>query len=342
MEEKKLIKEALGIADTVDEAKEKAMAELNLSFNDEFDFEIVTLPKKKTLGLFGGSPAKVKVTVEVPDPKPAKQPKQQPKKESKKLAVKAENKKAEKTEPKADTKETDVKPEKAEQKAPAVNTELKEVPASEISADSPAGKSVKYLQTILEKIGCEDVNITVAEIEGGAQITLTGEGLGVVIGHRGETLDALQYLVSLAANAGVSGYYRVVLNTGDFRQKREQTLVSLAKRMAEQSIRSGKCRTLEPMNPYERRIIHTTVQSIEGVTSTSFGEGNNRRVVIAPEGKEPRPCNDYRGRGGNIRGGRNDRRRSGQRREAYKPQVDPDRTPVKDAGALPLYGRIDK
>ena len=198
------------------------------------------------------------------------------------------------------------------------------------------------MQSLLNNLGCENIDITVAEIEGGAQITLTGEDLGVVIGHRGETLDALQYLISLAANAGVSGYYRVVLNTGDFRQKREQTLVSLAKRMSEQAIRSGKCRTLEPMNPYERRIIHTTVQSIEGVTSTSFGEGNNRRVVIAPEGKEPRPRNDYRGRGGNTRGDRNDRRRSGQRREAYKPQVDPDRAPVKDADSLPLYGRIDK
>ena len=336
-----MIKEALGVADTIDEAKEKAMAELNLSFDDEFDFEIVTLPKKKTLGLFGGSPAKVKVTVEVPDPKPAKQPKQQSKKENKKSEVKAENKKSENVNSKADTKKTEVKPEKVEQKSPAVNTQLKEVPASEVPADSPAGKGVKYLQTILEKIGCEDVNITVAEIEGGAQITLTGEDLGVVIGHRGETLDALQYLVSLAANAGVSGYYRFVLNTGDFRQKREQTLVTLARRMAEQAIRSGKCRTLEPMNPYERRIIHTTVQSIEGVISTSFGEGSNRRVVIAPEGKEPRPRNDYRGRGGNHRGGRNDRR-GGQRREAYKPQIDPDRIPVKDADALPLYGKINK
>ena len=337
-----MIKEALGVANTVDEAKEKAMAELNLSFDDEFDFEIVALPKKKTLGIFGGSPAKVKITVAVPDPKPQKQTAKQPKKEnkvqSKKPSAKTESKKSE---TKAENKKTEAKSDAAEQTT-AVNTELKEVPASEVPADSPAGKGVNYLQSILEKLGCEEVSITVAEIEGGAQITITGEGLGVVIGHRGETLDALQYLVSLAANAGVSGYCRVVLNTGDFRQKREQTLVSLAKRMSEQAIRSGKCRTLEPMNPYERRIIHTTVQSIEGVTSTSFGEGNNRRVVIAPEGKEPRPRNDYRGRGGNTRGDRNDRRRSGQRREAYKPQVDPDRAPVKDADALPLYGRIDK
>lgn len=312
-----MIKEAIGVADTIEEAKEKAMAELNLSIEDDYDFEIVATPKKKTFGLFGGSQAQVKVWVEVPDPKPAKQQKPKAKKEEKKAELKTEKVEA------------------------APKAELNEVPANEVDPESPAGKGVKYLQAILSKLGCENVTITVAEIDGGSQITLTGEGLGVVIGHRGETLDALQYLVSLAANAGVSGYYRVVLNTGDFREKREQTLIALAKRMSEQAIRSGKCRTLEPMNPYERRIIHTTVQAIEGVSSTSFGEGNGRRVVIAPEGKEPRPRNDYRGRGGHGRGGRNDRR-GGQRREAYKPQVAPDRAPVKDAGALPLYGRIDK
>ena len=316
-----MIKEAIGIADTVEEAKEQAMAELSLTIEDDYDFEVVATPKKKTFGLFGGSKAQVKVWVEVADPKPAKQPKRQPKKEEKKREPKVEK--------------------KVEAVAPIVT--LNEVDASEVDAATPAGKAVKYVETILANLGCEDIKITVAEIEGGSQITLTGEGLGVVIGHRGETLDALQYLASLAANAGQSGYYRVVLNTGDFREKREQTLIALAKRMAEQSIRSGKCRTLEPMNPYERRVIHTTIQSIEGVTSTSFGEGANRRVVIAPEGKEPRPRNDYRNnRGGRgSRGGRNDRR-SGGRREAYKPQIDPERAPVKDAGAMPLYGRIDK
>ena len=325
MEEIKLIKEAIGVADTVDEAKEKAMAELGLTFEDDYDFEVVATPKKKVLGLFGGSQAQVKVWVEVADPKPAKQPKQHTKKQESKSETKAE-----------------VKAPKAE-KTPEPALEIKEVPASEVPADSPAGKGVKYLQSLLNNLGCENIDITVAEIEGGSQITIKGEGLGVVIGHRGETLDAIQYLVSLAANAGVSGYYRVVLNTGDFREKREQTLVALAKRMAEQATRSGKCRTLEPMNPYERRIIHTTIQGIEGVTSTSFGEGANRRVVIAPEGKEPRPRNNFKGKGRGGHGGRNNRNdRRGGRRESYKPQVDPSRAPVKDAGALPLYGRIDK
>ena len=185
-----MIKEAIGVADTVEEAKEKALAELNVSFEEDVQVEVVALPKKKTLGLFGGSPAKVKVSVEVPDPKPQKAPKQK------------DNKKAE-------PKKTSAK--KTEAKEEENKTELKFVPAAEVDANSPAGKGVAYLQTVLEKLGCSNIEISVAEITGGSQITLTGEGLGVVIGHRGETLDALQYLVSLAANAGVSGYYRVVL-----------------------------------------------------------------------------------------------------------------------------------
>lgn len=340
-----MIKEAIGIADTVDEAKEKAIAELNASFDDDVQVEVLVLPKKKTLGLFGGCQAQVKVSVEVPDPKPARGAKSGSK--GAKRPAKEEQKSAAPKQSKPEKKEKEPASQKAEKASAASETSpapLHEIPASEVPKDTPAGKAVAYLSSVLDKLGCNGINITVAEIESGSQITLTGEGLGVVIGHRGETLDALQYLVSLAANAGVSGYYRVVLNTGDFRQKREQTLIALAKRMSEQAIKSGKCRTLEPMNPYERRIIHTTVQSIEGVTSTSFGEGSGRRVVIAPEGKEPRPRNDFRsgGRssGGRGRGGRNSR--APQRREAYQPQINPDKAPVKDADAMPLYGRIDK
>ena len=258
-----MIKEAIGIADTVEAAKEKAMAELNVSFDDDFQVEVIALPKKKTLGLFGGSKAEVKVSVEVPDPKPAKAPKA-------KKSNRNDEKKAEKA-PKA---------EKAEAKKKAEPVVPQGVPAAEVPADSPAGKGAKYLATVLEKLGCDNVQITVAEIEGGAQFTLTGEGLGVVIGHRGETLDALQYLTMLVANRGEGEYQRITLNIGDYREKRERTLRSLARRMANQALKQGRNMTLEPMNPYERRIIHTAVQDVKGVTSWSVGDEPNRRVVI--------------------------------------------------------------
>lgn len=318
-----MIKEAIGKAATIEAAKEQALAELNAPLDADVQFEIVTMPKKKTLGLFGGSLAVVKASIEVADKPAKKAPKAaKPAKPAEKVAEKA-----------------------AEKVTEAVKEEsVQEIPASEVPADSPAGKGIAYLTNILEKLECTNVTVTANDVEGGTQINLSGEGLGVVIGHRGETLDALQYLVSMAANAGASGYYRIVLNTGDFRKRREQTLIALAKRMSELAIKTGKCRTLEPMNPYERRIIHTAVQQIEGVTSTSFGDGIGRRVVIAPEGKEPRPRMDYnRGGYGNRGGRRNDRGGySRPRREAYKPQVNPDKTPVKDADAMPLYGRIDK
>lgn len=272
-----MIKQAIGKADTVEAAKEQALLELNAPLDAEVQFEIIALPKKKTLGLFGGSQAEVKAFIEVAEKTEKKAARPRPEK-----APRAE------------------KAQRAEQKAAhpaqqtAVSTEPVSVtPAAEVAADSPAGKGIAYLSNVLEKLGCTKAEITVNSVEGGTQINISGEGLGVVIGHRGETLDALQYLVSLAANAGQGGYHRIVLNTGDFRKRREQTLIALAQRMSDQAMKSGKCRTLEPMNPYERRIIHTTVQQIEGVTSTSFGEGAARRVVIAPEGKEPRPRMDY-------------------------------------------------
>jgi spoIIIJ-associated protein len=180
-------------------------------------------------------------------------------------------------------------------------------------------------------LGCENVTVGAAESDGVIYLQLQGEKLGVVIGRRGETLDALQYLTSLAANTG-NGYQKVTLNIGNYREKREQTLTSLAKRVSDQVIRTGRSRTLEPMNPYERRIIHTAVQEIEGVVSNSVGEGSGRRVVISPEGGDRRPP-------------RRDDRRGGGRRGGSRPQnnivSDPNRQPKKDAPELPLYGRIN-
>ncbi len=314
-----MFKEAIGVAATIEEAKEKALLELGASFEDDVQVEVLACPKSKVLGIFGGSDAKVKVTIEVPDPKPA-------------TVLKAEK----------PAKKNSEKKQSAPKKAEKETTPLKEIDLATLEDGTPAKKAVDYLKNVLDKLGCTDLTFTVCEVENGIQITLAGEGISVVIGHRGETLDSLQYLVSLAANAGVSGYFRVVLNTGDFRQRREQTLIALAKRMSEQAIKSGKCRTLEPMNPYERRIIHTAVQEIEGVSSTSFGEGSGRRVVIAPDGKEPRPRNDYRGSKGGYNKGRGSK--GGNRapkKEAYKPEINPDRAPVKDADELPLYGRIN-
>ena len=305
-----MLKEAIGTGETIEQATENAISELNAGENDNVQIEVLETPKKR---LFGGSPAKVRAFFEAPDEIEA------PKKETAKKTAAKQKK----------TKDT------AAEK-PIVNFEEKSgTPYKELDQNSKAAKAANYIAKILGCFGCTDIELLVSDIEGGSLINISGEGLGAIIGRRGETLDALQHLSSLASNVGQSGYYRVVLNTGDYRERREATLIALAKRMSQQAINAHKCRTLEPMNPYERRIIHTAVQKIEGVTSTSFGEGEGRRVVIAPDGVTPRPRNESRGEGRFKRG-----RSSHDRKPKYVPTVN-DHEQLKDSEDTPLYGKIE-
>ncbi len=174
-----------------------------------------------------------------------------------------------------------------------------------------------YLRSIVSAMGLDNVNIEVEpnEEENGASLNLTGEGLGAIIGRRGETLAALQYLVSLAANNSDEEYYRIAINIGNYREKRESSLENLAKKTAARSVKINKNLALDPMNPYERRIIHTAVQEVEGATSWSVGEGVKRHVVIGPvgldEGGEGLLVN-HSSRGGNNRGGYNGNRGGGR------------------------------
>ena len=311
-----MIKEAIGFGKTVDEAKEDAISRLGAGIDEDIEFEIIEMPKKKILGIFGKTQAQVRVYVERPD-KPAKKANKAVKKvESKPADKKAEPaKKAEKSAPKAKSAEPSA---------------VEAVDRSQIPADSKTGKAIAYLDAILKNLGCENVEIKAEVRENSAVINLEGEGLGVIIGHRGETLDALQHLVSLAANNS-GGYFKVTLNIGDYRQKREQTLKSLAKRVAEQVKATSRNRALEPMSAYERRIIHTAVQTIDGVNSASIGEGKNRRVVIFPEGGTPNmPRRD------------GDRRRNDRgRRPSNTVASAPTREPKRDTD-IPLYGKITK
>lgn len=312
-----MIKEANGFGATIDEAKENAIKNLGASDFDDIQFDVISMPKKKVLGLFGGNDAEVRAYIEIPD-----------KKENKK------NNKKEKPVKKAPVKES--KPEKVEEKVE--QKPVKEMPeygepveADTIPTDSNVGKAVAYIKTVLANLECGEVSIKVASRENASLIILDGEDLNVLIGRRGETLDAIQYLAGLAANNG-GGHYKISLNIGNYRERREETLIALANRIAAQAIKAGKCRTLEPMNPYERRIIHTAVQAIEGAQSASFGEGVERRVVIAPVGVEIKPRMNNNRRGG---------RRQGR---SSKPQSQvvsaPAREPKKDTD-IPLYGKIN-
>jgi len=191
-----------------------------------------------------------------------------------------------------------------------------------LAGGNAAAAAKAYLEQVLTGMGVEDFTITVTEQENGCVISLEGENLGFIIGRRGETLDALQYLTSLVANRADSAYYRVTLDIGNYREKREQALVALARRLGGQTARTGRRNSLEPMNPYERRIIHTTVQDMEGVISWSVGSDPNRHVVIGPSDDNPNKdrANERSGRGGRGRGDRGGDRsrrggRGGERRE---------------------------
>lgn len=310
---KEYIGEGTDLLEATAAAKEGLVATLGLKNDDDIKIEIISEYKKKTLGLFGGSMAKVKAFVELPDPKPEKKPaKKAPKKTEE--PVKAEKKTEKKTEKKAEPK--------------AAEPELNLIPEEKLEKGSSAAKAAAYIKSVMLGLGCENVSVSAATVDNVIFLQLDGEKLGVVIGRRGETLDALQYLTSLAANTG-NGYQKVTLNIGNYREKREQTLTALAKKVSAQVLSSGRSRALEPMNPYERRIIHTAVQEIEGVESASIGEGASRRVVISTIGGDKNP------RSRDHRGGRRHDRKPSQTVAAA-----PTREPKKDSGDTPLYGRI--
>ncbi len=329
-----MIKEATGFGQTIDEAKEQAIANLNAPLDADIQFEVISTSKKKVLGLFGGRRAEVRVFIELPDPTKA-QPKKTPVKPQKKDSAQKNAPKKPQTEKGNEKTAAKAAPKTAPKKNLSASLEVygEPVDASTFPADSKEGRAVAYLRAILEKLGCTDLSIRVASKENGAFILLDGENLNVVIGRRGETLDSLQYLTSLAANRG-GGYFKITINIGNYREKREETLTALAGRVAAQVLKTGKCRSLEPMNPYERRIIHTAVQSIEGVYSSSYGEGAGRRVIITPDGQEPVPPKheDHHRHG----------KSSSHRRSAPRTTTNhvPAREPKKDSDT-PLYGKIN-
>ncbi len=319
-----MIKEAIGVAPTIEEARKMAIDNLHAPIDADVKVEIVTFPKKKILGIFGGADAQVKASYD-------DGVKESPVKEVKK--EQAPKKKAEsKPQPKKEAPKKEVKKEPAPKKETKKEAPKKEkTPEVDLSAvEAKETAATEYLKSILNGMGFNDVTVTAKETEEDIYFEIvSSEDYGNIIGRRGETLDALQYLTRLFVNRSEDNNKRVALNVGDYRKRREETLRSLAKRQASKVSKYGRSTALEPMNPYERRIIHTAIQEIEGVTSHSVGEGDRRRVVITPEGGEKR---------GNYR---NDRRGSRERRAPYVPETPKEPREKKiDAASSSLYGKI--
>ncbi len=286
---------------TVEEAINAGLEKLGASISD-VDIQVVSEGSKGLFGLFGSRMAKVVLTMKQEDDmkdaaralfadaldKPAE--KQAKKKQEAKPEQKAEGKRAPRA-PKAQAE----KPAKAEAAAPAEKTEKTEKPRRERKIQAPKepvtpaeqkdtataeGRAQAFLQELTRLMGV-DVSVHVhTDEDGSVRVNMQGDELGILIGRRGETLDALQYLTSLQVNKGEEDYTRVTLDSEGYRAKREEALIRLANRMANRAKKTGRRVSMEPMNPYERRILHSALQNTQGISTHSEGEEPNRHVVI--------------------------------------------------------------
>lgn len=294
-------------AKTVEEAVQAACAALGVDRDDiNVSYEVLEFPARK---LFRTIPAKVRVTVAEPEvveevkpaAAPVAEPAPAPVEEAPAAPVAAEDK-------------------PAEQPAPVSDEEVE----LDIAADPRLQAAVEYLTPIFKLMGVEEFAFTAFKKGEATILRVSGQHMGVLIGRRGETMESLSYLASLVVNRMEGPYVKLGIDVGGYRGKREDDLAALARRLAEKVVRTGCCHEMEPMNPYERHIIHTALAGVEGVRSESKGEGPARHVVIystdpnasnLPDRDSRRPRRDGgRGRQGERRsGGRGPRREGGSR-----------------------------
>lgn len=346
------MREVIKTGRTVEDATELALAELGVSA-EEAGIEVLELPQRR---LFKSIPAKVRAYVEDEEVPEAPAPKEE------KPLPKAAPKAAESPDaPKAEAPAA--QPEQAQPAAGPVEEPI------DLEQNPKAREAVEYLKEICVKMGAQGLTITPVKQGEATILKVEGESAGTLIGHRGEVMEALSYLTSLVANRAGGDYMKIGLDINHYRSKREANLTALAKRIGAKVVRTGRGHTLEPMNPYERRIIHSAISEMEGVKSESIGEGANRRVVISSANPSARPPRDNRGgkggKGGRPagRGGRDGARgprpprRDGEyaartstpaREFADRPR-DPSAAPtvpkrtetINDGADLPLYGKIE-
>ena len=308
---------------TVDEARAKACALLGVQADDlNVSYEVLEMPQKTGFLGLKTTPAKVRVSVEEPDAPaaPVMEEKAEPEVEPVVEETPAEEPRAE--EPAAAPVAEEAAP--AEETAdPAAEGEEPEVPIN-IEENAKVKAAVDYLKEVIALMGVENVTFSAVQKGEATIIRLDGEKLGALIGRRGETMESLSYLASLVANRLEGDYIKLGLDVAGYRDKRESDLTALAQRIGAKVRKTGRSFAMEPMNPYERRIIHSAIGKMEGVRSESKGEGRDRRVVIystAPDAQTDNTYGERRPRGngrrpggsrnGGFRGGRGSSSRNG-------------------------------
>ena len=283
---------------TIELAIEAALTQLGLE-RDDVSVQVLSQAKAGFLG-FGAAPAKIQVTYEAPDPAPeapkvalssasrskpkAKKP-QAPKEEAPKVEPKKE---APKSEPKAEQKKDAPKaePKKAEPKAKAPKAEKQPKAPKEEKTYAPAEAGSteeaieQFLKGLLEHMGSNAVPHAWKVDKNTYKVDLVGDDLGYLIGRRGDTLDAIQHLCNYSIKRESEGHIRINVDAEEYREKREDSLRRYARKKAQQVLKNRRRTTLEPMNAYERHVIHATLQEIENITTHSTGVEPNRRVVI--------------------------------------------------------------
>ena len=309
---------------TVDEARAKACALLGVQAEDlNVSYEVLEMPQKTGFLGLKTTPAKVCVSVEEPDAPAAPAAAPAPAAEAAPMQETApEVPAAPVEEPVApvEAPAAEVEQPAAEQAAPAAAAaadEETEVPIV-IEENAKVKAAVEYLQEVIAKMGVENVTFSAVQKGEATIIRLDGEHLGALIGRRGETMESLSYLASLVANRLEGDYIKLGLDVAGYRDKRENDLTVLAQRIGNKVRKTGRSFAMEPMNPYERRIIHSAISKMEGVRSESKGEGRDRRVVIystAPDAQTENTYGERRPRGGRPGNGR---RPGGNRNGGYR------------------------
>lgn len=256
---------------TMEDAIAAALKELNLT-EDDISVELIEKARSGFLGI-GATPAVVRVSYEVPDPVPEKPAVPVPEKKPEK---RSEPKQEKKSEPKPAKK-----PEKKSEPKPVKKPESVKPAQPDPASEEDYERIRQFLTGLMERMEVSaEMEITPRE-NGGVNVNLSGEGIGAIIGRRGETLDAIQHLTNYVVNRGNDKHLHISVDAESYRDKREESLTRLAEKMAAKAIKYKRSMALEPMNSYERHVIHTALQNYEGVTTSSTGVEPNRRVVVS-------------------------------------------------------------
>ncbi len=286
-----MIKEVTATGKDIVEAQENARAALGADVLDDVKFEILHAGSKGIFGIIGVKPAQVRAYIELPDVKEKRR--ERPKKERREASADAPNRENKNhTSKKKGDKKSRPQNDQKDQKPKSEVIPEEELKMERREVASGEDMSFDFIKTVISDIGLSAEAELYACEDGTRRITIVGEDASALIGHHGDTLDALQYLANLAsAKKNVNGERdksRVTLDIEGYRAKREATLRALARRMGAKALKSHRSIMLEPMSAYERRIIHSEIQKMDGISTNSIGSDNNRKIVIFLTDKKPK------------------------------------------------------